>query len=98
MPATQISGTVFDQIDDERVLKSIDFADFEEVFKLKTQTETKQLTQGPRSEPTIKRPATESLLEPNRSQNVAIAKKRVPCSTEELKQSITSYVCVCVCV
>lgn len=71
-------------------MKLIDFTEFEEVFKLKTQTEAKQLTQGPRSEPTIKRPATESLLEPNRSQNVAIAKKRVTCSTDELKQSITT--------
>ena len=92
IPFTQISGTVFDQLDDERVLKTLDFTDFEEVFKLKTQTETKQLTQGPKSEPTVKRAPTESLLEPTRSQNVAIAKKRVTCSTEELKQAILTYV------
>ena len=81
---------MFDQLDDERVLKAIDFTDFEEVFKLKSQAEPKQLTQGSRSEPSMKRPAMESLLEPNRSQNVAIAKKRVPCSTDELKQAITT--------
>ena len=92
IPATQISGTIFEQLDDERVLKAIDFAEFEEVFKLKSQTETKQLTQGPKSEPSIRRPPTESLLEPNRSQNVAIAKRRIPCSTNEVKQAITTYV------
>ena len=83
---------MFDQLDDERVLKTLDFTDFEEVFKLKTQTETKQLTQGSKSEPTVKRAPTESLLEPTRSQNVAIAKKRVTYPTEELKQAIVTYV------
>ena len=94
IPFTQISGTVFDQLDDERVLKTLDFTDFEEVFKLKTQTEAKQFTQGPKSEPTVKKAPTESLLEPTRSQNVAIAKKRVTTSTADLKQAILTYVTV----
>ena len=93
IPATQISGTVFDQLDDERVLKSIDFTDFEEVFKLKSQADIRRSTQGSKSEPMTKKSVTESLLDPTRSQNVAIAKKKVTISTEELKQAITTYVC-----
>ncbi len=38
LPATQITGTVFTQLDDENVLKQINFTEFEETFKLKTQT------------------------------------------------------------
>jgi hypothetical protein len=37
IPATQISGTVFHLLDDETVLQQLDFTDFEETFKMKTQ-------------------------------------------------------------
>ena len=37
LPATQISGTVFTQLDDEAILRSFDFSQFEEVFKLAKQ-------------------------------------------------------------
>ena len=40
IPPTQISGTVFTQLDDESVLKQIDFTDFEETFKAKGQSGT----------------------------------------------------------
>ena len=34
LPATQISGTVFAHLDDESILRSLNFAEFEETFKL----------------------------------------------------------------
>ena len=37
LPATQISGTVFTQLDDEAILKSLNFSEFEEAFKLAKQ-------------------------------------------------------------
>lgn len=37
LPATQIAGTVFHQLDDESILKLLDFTDFEETFKTKSQ-------------------------------------------------------------
>ena len=37
IPATQIAGTVFHQLDDETVLRQLDFTEFEEIFKMKTQ-------------------------------------------------------------
>ena len=40
IPATQISGTVFHQLDDETVLRQLDFTDFEEIFKTKAQAGT----------------------------------------------------------
>jgi len=38
-----------------------------------------------------KKPAKESLLDPNRSQNIAIAKKKLTVSNHELCQAITRY-------
>lgn len=37
IPVTQISGTVFDDLDDERVMRDVDFTEFEETFKTKAQ-------------------------------------------------------------
>ena len=37
IPATQISGTVFSRLDDETILKEVDFTEFEETFKTKAQ-------------------------------------------------------------
>lgn len=37
IPATQIAGTVFNQLDDETVFKELDFTEFEETFKTKAQ-------------------------------------------------------------
>lgn len=37
IPATQISGTVFNSLNDESILKELDFTDFEETFKTKGQ-------------------------------------------------------------
>jgi len=38
IPTTQIAGTVFHQLDDETVLKEVDFSEFEEAFKTKAQS------------------------------------------------------------
>ena len=40
IPATQISSTVFNRLDDETILKELDFTDFEETFKTKAQSST----------------------------------------------------------
>ena len=89
LPPTQIAGSVFAQIDDEKVMKSLDFMDFEETFKPKRQNE-KQQHQPPRSDPSVRRAVRESLLEPNRIQNVAIARKKITCSNEMLRQAIST--------
>ena len=74
-------------------MKSLDFTDFEEEFKAKGQEAgAKPFKQGRPERSIVKKQAAESLLEPNRSQNVAIAKKKVTHTSEELKQAITTLV------
>ena len=89
IPPTQIAGTVFTQLDDESILKELDLLEFEEAFKTKGQSEP-ALPNTPRSDPSIRKAARQSLLDPNRSQNVAIARRKVTCSSSVLKQSITA--------
>ena len=89
IPPTQVANTVFAQIDDEKILKTLDFEDFEEIFKGRGQNGNKP-HRPPLSEPSIRRAVRESILEPNRSQNVAIAKRKITCSMETLKQSIAT--------
>ena len=40
IPATQIAVTMFNTLDDEKVLKTMDFSKFEETFKMKSQAGT----------------------------------------------------------
>ena len=76
IPPTQVANTVFAQIDDEKILKALDLEDFEQVFKTKGQSESK--LHGPvLSEPSIWHAIRESILQPNRSQNVAIARRKI---------------------
>ena len=90
IPATQVAGTVFNQLDDERILQVLNFDEFEERFKRNdahlAAEATDSITKSVKSEP-LKR-KKESVLAPNRSQNVAIARKKVTASVDALKQSI----------
>ena len=89
LPPTQIAGTVFTQLDDETILEELDFSEFEEAFKNKRQNEP-ALPGTPKSDHSIRKMAKESLLDPTRSQNIAIARRKVTCSTSSLKQYITT--------
>jgi len=40
LPPTKINETVFGEIDDENIYKSVDFTEFEESFKLKLQADS----------------------------------------------------------
>jgi len=40
LPPTKINGTIFSEIDDDNVHKVVDFTEFEETFKLKSQAES----------------------------------------------------------
>lgn len=89
IPATQVAGTVFSQLDDEKIIKTIDFNDFEEKFKRNdahTAVAAESTASQPKSEPLKRR--MDSVLQPNRSQNVSIARKKVTASVDTLKQSI----------
>ncbi|XP_064401214.1 formin-like protein 1 isoform X1 [Halichondria panicea] len=91
IPATQIAGTVFTEMDDEKIIKLIDFTEFEETFKLNTPANNEPDGEGVKPEPTPRKKTVqkEGLLDTNRSQNVAIARRKITCSSEELKDVIT---------
>ncbi len=102
MPATQVSGTVFNSLDDEKVIETIDFNDFEEKFKTLGRNSLMLKNKGSPSTPTksIKSNAegTDSakleptMLDAKRIQNVAIARKKVTASCEKLSKYIAVLV------
>lgn len=90
LPPTQVSGTVFSHLDDEAILKYLDFMDFEEVFRSKAPPEdTDSGMSLPCYQFSVRKPPAESLLQPNRSQNVAIARRRLNLTNGALKHAIT---------
>lgn len=97
LPATQVSGSVFSSLDDEKIIDSLDFTKFEEKFKIIGKLSTVQ-TKGSPSSPARSLQSTSlhnfeaSLLEPKRIQNVAIARRKVSAPTEVLRQYITGLV------
>ena len=66
------------------ILVYLHLSDFEEMFKLSTQP-TNQPDKGVKPEATPrKKPQKTGLLDSNRSQNVAIARKKITFTSEEL--------------
>lgn len=76
----QVKGTIFNELDDDKLLSIIDFNEFEEQFKIgtglpisKSGDEVEGLTtQGSKR---FKRPELQSLLEHNRLRNIGKKKK-----------------------
>ena len=66
-------------------------SEFEETFKLNTPANNEPDGGGVKPEPTPRKKTVqkEGLLDTNRSQNVAIARRKITCSSEELKDVIT---------
>ncbi|KAL5496330.1 hypothetical protein EMCRGX_G012589 [Ephydatia muelleri] len=88
IPPTQLSGTVFTSLDDEKVLQVLNLSEFEDTFKMKTQAPDVP-EKSVRSDPAVKKAASNTVLEPNRARNVAIARKKIACSQDSIRQAIT---------
>uniref|UniRef100_A0A674EJR2 Formin-like 3 n=1 Tax=Salmo trutta TaxID=8032 RepID=A0A674EJR2_SALTR len=86
----QINGTVFSEIDDERVLEELDVEKFEELFKTKAQGPLVDLC-GPKTKVSQKAANKVSLLDANRSKNLAITLRKANKSTEEICKAIQSF-------
>uniref|UniRef100_A0A8C8IYP4 Formin-like protein 3 n=1 Tax=Oncorhynchus tshawytscha TaxID=74940 RepID=A0A8C8IYP4_ONCTS len=86
----QINGTVFSEIDDERVLEELDVEKFEELFKTKAQGPLVDLS-GPKTKVSQKAANKVSLLDANRSKNLAITLRKANKSTEEICKAIQSF-------
>ncbi|MGH0143302.1 UNVERIFIED_CONTAM: hypothetical protein FKN15_033194 [Acipenser sinensis] len=85
----QINGTVFNEIDDEKILEDLNVDEFEEMFKTKAQgpavdvTSTKLVIQ--------KGPNKVTLLEANRAKNLAITLRKAGKTSEEICKAIQMF-------
>ncbi|XP_052770325.1 formin-like protein isoform X2 [Mya arenaria] len=89
MRPQQVRGTVFADLDDEKLYRVIDFNEFEETFKLGV---IGGLKGGDTTPKTLKRKKPESitLLEPNRMRNVAITRRKIELSNDEIIRAIVN--------
>lgn len=86
----QINGTVFNEIDDERVLEELDLEKFEELFKTKAQGAVVDLS-CTKSKVSNKAMNKVQLLDANRSKNLAITLRKANKSTEEICKAIQTF-------
>uniref|UniRef100_A0A8C2YFC1 FH2 domain-containing protein n=1 Tax=Coturnix japonica TaxID=93934 RepID=A0A8C2YFC1_COTJA len=83
----QINGTVFSELDDERVLQDLDLDRFEELFKTKAQGPALDLL-CPKSKGTQRAAPKVTLLEANRAKNLAITLRKAGRCPEEICRAI----------
>ncbi|XP_042607381.1 formin-like protein 3 isoform X5 [Cyprinus carpio] len=86
----QINGTVFNEIDDERVLEELDLEKFEELFKTKAQGPLVDLSCS-KSKVSHKVINKVQLLDANRSKNLAITLRKANKTTEEICKAIQTF-------
>uniref|UniRef100_A0A673X7F8 Formin like 1 n=1 Tax=Salmo trutta TaxID=8032 RepID=A0A673X7F8_SALTR len=86
----QVSGTVFNELDDEHVLGELNMDAFEEQFKTKSQTAPADVGTL-RAKVAQKTPSKVSLLEPNRAKNLAITLRKGGMAASDICTSIETY-------
>uniref|UniRef100_A0AAQ4QNI5 Formin-like 3 n=1 Tax=Gasterosteus aculeatus aculeatus TaxID=481459 RepID=A0AAQ4QNI5_GASAC len=86
----QINGTVFNEIDDERVLEELDLERFEELFKTRAQGPIVDIccTKSKVAQKTVNKV---TLLDANRSKNLAITLRKANKTTEEICKAIEKF-------
>uniref|UniRef100_A0A8D2ZCI2 Formin-like protein 2 n=1 Tax=Scophthalmus maximus TaxID=52904 RepID=A0A8D2ZCI2_SCOMX len=87
---SQINGTVFNDVDDESILQDLDVEGFEELFKTKAQGPAVDLTLSRQKLPQ-KAPSKVSLLEANRSKNLAITLRKAGQGSEVICRAIHTF-------
>ncbi|XP_077959454.1 formin-like protein 2 isoform X2 [Gasterosteus aculeatus] len=87
---SQINGTVFNDIDDEAILQDLNVEEFEEMFKTKAQGPAVDLTLSRQKVPQ-KAPSKVSLLEANRSKNLAITLRKAGQGPEVICRAIHTF-------
>uniref|UniRef100_G1QYR8 Formin like 1 n=1 Tax=Nomascus leucogenys TaxID=61853 RepID=G1QYR8_NOMLE len=84
---SQITGTVFTELNDEKVLQELDMSDFEEQFKTKSQGPSLDLS-ALKSKAAQKAPSKATLIEANRAKNLAITLRKGNLGAERICQAI----------
>ncbi|KAM5272971.1 formin-like protein 1 isoform 2-T2 [Ctenodactylus gundi] len=87
---SQITGTVFTELDDEKVLQELDMSDFEEQFKTKSQGPSLDLS-ALKSKAAQKAPSKSTLIETNRAKNLAITLRKGNLGADRICQAIEMY-------
>ncbi|XP_075033450.1 formin-like protein 1 [Mixophyes fleayi] len=87
---TQINGTVFTQLNDDKVLQELDMSDFEDQFKTKAQGPG-QTTFSKRVKAAQNQPSKVSLIETNRAKNLAITLRKGGLTPEAITTAIQTY-------
>ena len=87
----QINGTVFNEIDDERVLEELDLERFKELFKTRAQGPIIDLAVTKTGKVTQKVINKVTLLDSNRGKNLAITLRKANKSTEEICKAIEKF-------
>ncbi|XP_069809219.1 formin-like protein 1 isoform X2 [Dendropsophus ebraccatus] len=87
---TQINGTVFTQLNDDKVLQELDMSDFEDQFKTKAQGPT-QSKFSKKVSSSQNQPNKVSLIDPNRAKNLAITLKKGGLTPEAITAAIQAY-------
>uniref|UniRef100_A0A2K6LRC2 Formin like 2 n=1 Tax=Rhinopithecus bieti TaxID=61621 RepID=A0A2K6LRC2_RHIBE len=83
----QINGTVFNEIDDERILEDLNVDEFEEIFKTKAQGPAMDLSSSKQKIPQ-KGSNKVTLLEANRAKNLAITLRKAGKTADEICKAI----------
>nr|KAG5688093.1 hypothetical protein BaRGS_031286 [Batillaria attramentaria] len=84
----QVKGTVFSELDDEKLYNVIDFNEFEEVFRLGPAGPLHASESGTPKALKKKKPEAVTLLEPNRLRNIAITRRKIEMTNEEIVRAI----------
>ncbi|XP_009470400.1 PREDICTED: formin-like protein 1 [Nipponia nippon] len=87
---SQIDGTVFTELNDEKVLQELDMSDFEEQFKTKAQGPGLDIS-ALKVKATQKAPSKVTLMESNRAKNLAITLRKGGRSIQDICTAIEMY-------
>uniref|UniRef100_A0A452SFQ9 Formin like 1 n=1 Tax=Ursus americanus TaxID=9643 RepID=A0A452SFQ9_URSAM len=87
---SQITGTVFTELNDEKVLQELDMSDFEEQFKTKSQGPSLDLS-ALKGKAAQKAPTKATLIEANRAKNLAITLRKGNLGADRICQAIETY-------
>uniref|UniRef100_A0A8C5YQQ3 Formin like 1 n=1 Tax=Marmota marmota marmota TaxID=9994 RepID=A0A8C5YQQ3_MARMA len=87
---SQITGTVFTELNDEKVLQELDMSDFEEQFKTKSQGPTLDIS-ALKGKAAHKAPSKATLIEANRAKNLAITLRKGNLGADRICQAIETY-------
>lgn len=87
---SQITGTVFTELNDEKVLQELDMSEFEEQFKTKSQGPSLDLS-ALKGKAAQKAPSKATLIEANRAKNLAITLRKGNLGADRICQAIETY-------